>query len=334
MPTPASWREVLKSVIEDPHERERIAKAVNVSTVTLNRWGSGESHPRPRNLGQLQRTFPVEKRAQFMELIRQEYGDTALPEHVGASLVDRIDYAFLRHIWHARATTSLRLLFWTVCGQVLEHAVRQLDPGQVGLCISVVQCVPPVGDGKVFTLRETRGRGTSPWPAESPNYSLMFLGAESLAGYAVSCCSEQIIDDLREPAQGLQPSYRTAHEVSAIAQPIMYANRIAGSLLCSCTLPGYFRLEARRSLIADYTQLVAQSLPLEQFFAPEQIGLQIMPPLEVQQAKFATFQQRVTDLMQEENRRSRFLTRQQAEARIWQQFAEELLLSSLVQEER
>ncbi len=334
MSAPTSWREMLKRAIEDSHERERIARAVGVSTVTLNRWSSGESQPRSRNLGQLQRTFPVEKRAQFMELIRQEYGDSALPEHIGANLVDRIDYAFLRHIWHARATTSDRLVFWTVCGQVLEHAVRQLDPGQVGLSISVVQCVPPAGDGKIFTLRETRGRGTSPWPAEFPDYLLMFLGAESLAGYAVSCCSEQVIDDLREPGQGLQPAYRTAYEVSAIAQPIMYANRVAGSLLCSCTLPGYFRPRARRSLISDYTQLVALSLPPEQFFEPEQIGLQLMPPLEVQQAKFATFQQCVTDLMQEENRRSRFLTRRQAEARVWQRFAEELLLSSIVQEER
>ena len=103
-------------------------------------------------------------------------------------------------------------------------------------------------------------------------------------------------------------------------------------MLFFSTLPGYFLSEVRRSLLADYTQLIAQAFKPEQFYPLEQVALQVMPPLEIQQAKFSTFQQRVTDLMKEAYQASRVLTRTQAEELVGQQFAEELLYPSSIQQ--
>ena len=165
--------------------------------------------------------------------------------------------------------------------------------------------------------------GTPPWPRDLDQYAI-FLGAESLAGYVVTNSRPQVIDDLRI-ANTVVPAYQAEHEVSAIAHPIMYTNRVAGCLLLSSTQPSYFASPALRSLIADYTQLIALAFTPESFYPLEQIELQVMPPLEQQQANFTTFQQRVTALMRDAYNNSRPLTREQSELQVWQQLEEELL---------
>jgi transcriptional regulator with XRE-family HTH domain len=322
-----SWRDMLRDAISEPFERERIARAVGVSSATLIRWSKGISSPRPQNLGQLQRAFMTEKHAEFVALLTEEFGPS--PEGETPEPSDMIDFSFVRQIWEVRAMTPEHLLFWTLCRKVLEHASRQIDSARAGVMISVVQCVPS-RTGKVHTLRETIRYGTEPWSADLSSSSL-FLGGDSLAGYAVSYGRMQIVDDLREQNVGflpLTPLTPEKHEVSAAAHPIFYASRIAGCVLFFSTLPGYFHSDAQRSLIADYTHLIAQAFKVEQFYPLEQIALQVMPPLEVQQAKFSTFQQRVTDLMKEAYQASHMLTRSQAEELVGQQFAEELLLFS------
>jgi hypothetical protein len=158
---------------------------------------------------------------------------------------------------------------------------------------------------------------------------MQFLGAESLAGYVTSCCRSEFIDDLQSQTTFL-PVYQTEYEMSTMACPIMYANRVAGCLLFSSTQPRYFQAEARRTLINDYAHLLAPAFQPAHFFAPEQIELQIMPPLEAQQAMFATFQQRVNALMTEAYHASRLLPRLQAEELAWQQIEGELLYTSTI----
>jgi hypothetical protein len=235
-----------------------------------------------------------------------------------------LEAAFFRQVLETRATTPDMLLFWTVCRQVLQHALRRLDRESIGMAITVAVCMPPgAGTKTIRSLREVMGLGTPPWPGDLEHQS-MFLGAESLAGYVVMRCRPQVIDDLREP-QTLLPAYQTEYEISAAAYPIMYTNRVAGCLLVSSTQPRYFASQARLALIADYAQLIALAFTPEQFYPPEWIDLRIMPPLPVQQRLLVTLQRRITQMMQEASATSRLLTRGEAEQLAWQQIEEELI---------
>lgn len=255
-------------------------------------------------------------------MLQREYG--ALPKlDATDSEPERIDYAFIQNVWETRATTFERLLFWSMIGKVLESALRQLDSHLLGMAITVAQLMPPSADGRIHSLREVAGRASSPWSSNLEHH-MLFLGAESLAGHVVSHGRTEFIDDLRVQTT-LLPVYQMAYEVSAAAYPIMYANRVAGCLVCSSTQPEYFHPAWRRALIQDYTWLLAPAFPPDHFFEIKQIELRLMPPPEVQYTQFVTFQRRVIALMKEAYKASDFLTRPQAEQLVWQQLEEELL---------
>ncbi len=321
-----SWRDMLTSIIKDQRERERIATELGLNVLTLRRWSVGESQPRPNNLRQLQRAFPLELRDQFAALVRQEdasFQDEILPDSLGY-----LDPEFLRGVWKMRAETVPMLLFWTLCKHVLQHALRQLDPEHAGMSLTVVQCMPPGRDGLISSLREVFGRGTPPWPAELEREA-MFLGAESLAGYVVSRCRPEAIGDLRTKETHL-PHYQVGHEVSTAALPLLYTSRVAGCLLVSSTIPNYFASPTRFQLIQDYAFQIAEAFTPEQFYPLEQIRLQIMPSFEVQHRLLVTLQDRINKsvLHTHSDGTHLQLTRLQAEALTWQQLEEELLLEA------
>ena len=322
MEKPSSWRDLLKSIISDHTERERIANEIGVRSITLTRWITNESKPRPQNLRQLLHALPKHYRDQLAELLEEE-------EHIDLSdssiseLPDEIDYQFLRQAFETRATTPSNLLFWTLCRKVFQQALRHLDPERIGMAITLVQCMPASSEGKVRSLRESMGLGTPPWPGDLERQAI-FLGAESLAGYVVTNCRQAAFNDLRANTSFL-PAYQTEYEVSALAHPIMYANLVAGCLLLSSTQPNYFLSESRLALIADYAQLIALAFVPEQFVPPESIELRLMPPVETQRELFATFQQRITIVMKESLTTGHPITRVEAEHIVWQQFEKELI---------
>ena len=323
MSTPSSWRDLLRDLIRQPSERERIAKEIGVNPVTLDRWCSGKSSVRSRNIGPLLQAVPAAQREQLADLLAQDH--LLAPGLVITDLPPaELEVAFFRQVLVARATTEETLLFWIVCRQILQHALRRLDPESVGMAITVAVCMPPAaGTSMIRSLREIMGLGTPPWPGDLEHQS-MFLGAESLAGYVVSRCRPQVIDDLLE-SPTLLPAYQTEHEVSAAAHPIMYANRVAGCLLVSSTQPEYFVSAAHLALIADYAQLIALAFNPQQFYPLEWINLLVMPPLAVQRRLFATLRHRITQMMKEAFTASRSLTPDEAEQLAWQQIEEELL---------
>jgi len=321
---PSSWRDLLKDIIGDYVERERIANEIGIRSITLTRWTTGESTPRPQNLRQLVHALPKQHRDQLTLLLEEEHVD--LTDPVSSEPPDEIDYQFIRQVFEARATTPSNLLFWTLCRKVLQHALRRLDPERIGMAITVAQCMPASSDGKVHSLRERMGLGTPPWPGDLEQHA-MFLGAESLAGHVVTNCRQEVINDLRESAS-LLPAYQLEHEVSAVAHPILYANMVAGCLLLSSTQPKYFLSASRLSLIADYAQLIALAFTPEQFVLPEQIELRLMPTAEQQHRLFVTFQQRILEVMKKSLNAGRAVTRMEAEQIVWQQFEEELIHTS------
>ena len=45
-----SWRDLLKVIINDTHEKQRIASELGLNPVTLVRWTTQDIDPRPQNL--------------------------------------------------------------------------------------------------------------------------------------------------------------------------------------------------------------------------------------------------------------------------------------------
>jgi hypothetical protein len=322
MSLPSSWRDLLKAIISNSREHERIAIEIGINPVTLSRWANGESQPRPQNARQLLRAVPKEQQERFAELLMSEYDNLAVLEASDTSS-DEIDLAFIRQVFEVRATAPASLLFWTLCRKVLQNAVRRLDPLEIGLVITIAQCMPPADHGKVRSLREIMGLGTPPWSGDL-DQQFIFLGVESLTGYVASTCHPQAINDLRETT-ALLPTYAVGEEVSAAAHPLIYANCVAGCLVVSSTQPRYFSSAARLRLIADYADLITLAFTPEQFYPLEQIELRVMPPYQVQRRQFATIQQRIVTLMKESFNTPHPLSHRQAELLVWKQLEEELL---------
>jgi transcriptional regulator with XRE-family HTH domain len=320
----SSWRDLLQSLLSDPAERARIAGAIGVRTITLTRWAQGNSAPRPAHLQQLLYALPVQFQDQFRSLLEQEgfLPPASLQEEMVP--LQEIPFSFVREVFETRATTLDILRFWAISHQVLQHALRQLDPVPVGMAINMVRCMPPSTDGKIRSLRESIGRGTSPWKAELEQP--MFLGAESLAGYVVMTGRPGAIQNLKAEAL-YYPASLVEHEVSAVAVPLLDAGRVAGCLLFSSTQPGYFVSQFRLALVQDYTYLMSLALASQDFYPPELIQLQMMPPFAVQQQYFVDFRQRIVKVMQDSIPSGHPLSLQQAEQVAWQQLEE--ILSQL-----
>lgn len=158
----------------------------------------------------------------------------------------------------------------------------------------------------------------------------MFLGAEALAGYAASTCSPAVVQDYREEPHALL-GHQFEREQSAVAHPILYAGRVAGSLLVSSTEPHYFFQPARLQLVADYAHLVALALSPEDFVHPTDLELRIMPPHSEQKEAFSTFRQRIVAA---KNKLYGSTEHTDAEQCVWEELEDELLAQQRLKYQR
>lgn len=316
MQKPRTWRELLGSVIADAQERQRLARELGVSMVTLLRWVSGESKPRAHNLRGLLAALP-QQRSQLLPLLEEEFdGFLVGAKEEPQVSADAIPAEFYRQIHHTLPYLPEMLRFSSLSNLILQQALEQLDPNQLGIAIIVTSCMPPSVDQKIRSLRVRAGKGTSPWPRDLAQQAIL-LGAESLTGHVVSSGHMEMNQRLSE-AVNAAPGYQDAWEESAVAVPIMLCGKIAGSLLVSSTQPDYFH-SARYALAESYAELLALAFDPEDFYSPQLIALWPVPPREVQMQYFADFQQRVARVMLQFN-----LTIVQAELQVWQQIEQEL----------
>src|SRR5438105_8456897 len=73
MQEPRTWREFLATMIREPKDKQRIASEMGVDPVTLSRWATKESSPRPRSLlNRLVEALP-QHRESLSELIEEEF---------------------------------------------------------------------------------------------------------------------------------------------------------------------------------------------------------------------------------------------------------------------
>ena len=318
-----SWRDLLKTLIRETHEKQRIAHAVGVNAVTLSRWVNNSSVPRPVHLRQLIPLIPIQYRSHMLELIREEFPNFSFahPETAHEDEQDDIPSEFYSRVFNAYAVTPPLQRSWSIMSLILQQALGQLDPHQVGMALTLVQCMPPSLDGKVCSLRENSGHGTPPWSSSLEPYAL-FLGAESLAGYVVSSCHPRVIQNSQEQ-QGVLPAHWVEWEKSAAAYPIFRADRVAGCLLISCTQPDYFT-PVRQKLLQQYAELLVMVFEPHEFYDLQLINLHVLPYYLVQKKHMSNFRQRVSNLMRERLRQGGTIDLREAELLVWQQVEREL----------
>lgn len=322
MQIPHTWREFLEELIQNSQERQRVANELGINPMTLTRWMNNESKPRPHNLHRLLAVFPQHRDAllQLLALEFPEFSSSAKDEATADQTIG-IPSEFYARVLTTYATTSKYRLFWSISNLVLQQALGQLDPNHLGMALTVAQCMPPSQGNKVHSLRERVGQGTSPWPFNLDEEAI-FLGAESLAGYAVSQCRPVIIQDPSE--QGMFPAHWTAWEQSAAALPIMRLNACAGCLLASSRQPGYF-LPARQRLVQNYAVLLALAFTPEEFYNSHDIDLRPMPFYRTQKTLVSKFRQLLSSFMHQAQSAGQPINMLEAEQVVWQQLEEELL---------
>ena len=191
-----------------------------------------------------------------------------------------------------------------------------------GLAVSVSVCMFPDSNGYIRSLREDIGRGTGPWHSHLKNRPT-FLGIESPQGYAVAEGHLIVIHSHEEKMERF-PNHVVESEESAIACPILMADRVAGSAYISSPQRDYFQ-QPLQTLAESYANLLVLSFEQESFYKLGQIALGMMPVPEVQQLYMYQFQQRVSQLMRAKQGAQQLISRIEAEQRILQDIEDELL---------
>lgn len=316
-----NWRQMLAEIIRDDEEERRISVELEVHRNTLWRWAKSENSPTRTKLRKLLNAVPEQVRPRFKDLIEREYADffttdtDGVPKEIPSSF-----YALAHRTLH---DTSNR--FWSVCSLVLQQALIQLDPHRVGMELIVVCCMPPRPDGMIRSLREKVGMGTIRPFRNDLQHKNLFLGAESLAGYAVTNAHQGIVQDI-EKDTSLLPIHHVRDEHSAAAFPLVRESAIAGCLLATSTQVDYF-IAQRIKLLEQYADVIANlALHDPEFYAQSLIELRVMPPYEIQELAFNGFRERVNALLTRSGFEEQTLNSVQAEQRVRLEMEEEFLL--------
>src|SRR5258707_6616489 len=321
MDEPRNWRELLGRVIADPPERQRIATALDVNAITLSRWVNNSSTPRLENLRNLIDALPKQQHTLLLELIADEFPEFSAEFMITDEGYLEIPSASYARILSTHADTTDALYYWSMCKLILRQMLEQLDPHRLGMTIMVAQCTPPVGHNKVRSLRGDMRLGTLPL-GDVPEQEPVFLGAESLCGSVVSSCRPITV---QRQVQESSAESRLVELASVTAYPILRRGCIAGSILITSTRSNYFTPH-RLALIQNYANLIALAFQPEEFYDPKDIQLGVMPATPVQKPYFATFRQRIANVMRVSQSNYRPISISDAEQLVWQQLEEELLL--------
>jgi hypothetical protein len=287
--------------------------------MTLARWANGETKPQRPHLIHLLQVINPSQRQDLVEALTEIYPDVG--SWLKEDTTEQIPPEFFAHILNICTTTTESLRFWRISEAVLKQALLQLDPNHLGMAVKLVQCMKPGPDHKVHSLRERAGKGTPPWTADL-EHDVLFLGLESLSGYAVE--HRHIISDDDLETNKTFPVIKDEHEVSAAAHPIRFEGKIAGCLLASSTQPAYFSPQ-RQSLLTTFSDLIALAFDKEDFYTNRDIELRVMPQPSVQRPILANFRQRVTNRFQQAMYEHQRYSNAEIELQAWKELESELI---------
>ncbi len=319
--TPASWQEFLGQLIEEPKQKRALAEAIRVRPITLKRWVEGISRPYEENIRMLLKKVPAETYPLFMRLLLQSFPELLqdiLPEE---PMCQNVASEFYARALSNLAFTPQPMYRLAMQDLLFQQQIEQLDPNRWGLVITIAVCVPPRFSNKVRSLREIGGLGTPPWHSDLST-KLLFLGAESLVGYAVDQMRPCVINSREDMT--FFPANWTEFEKSAAAFPIFRQGRIIGGLIVS-SAQEFFFTETRLSIIEEYSHLVSCIFEPEETYAPEDIELRLMPSYMQQLPYFQNYNQRVARKFAEAEVRDELVMLPQVRQLVWQDIEDDLL---------
>ena len=321
-----TWQALLGKLIAHSQARDRLSRALHLRPITLQRWANGTSRPHDGNARLLLKHFPRENYPLFLRLLAVDF-----PELLREEMPEEPAFPGIPGEFYARAMSNLALtpsfLYpQTMRDLILQQTLQHLDPNQQGLSITLAVCVSPRAERKVRSLCEIDGLGTPPWPRRVTRGAL-FLGMESLVGYAITHAHACVINSREEAT--FYPTNWAEHERSVAAFPILHHSRVVGGLTIA-SAQAYFFTPPRLDVIESYTHLAACIFEADQSFVSDEIELGVMPSESQQRPHFEGYNQRVSRKFNELNATGQHTTLQQAHMSVWQDL-EDILLQVGVQ---
>ena len=305
-------------------EIARVAKEMDIAEITLYRWMSGSSEPRQMHLKRLVEVMP-EQRGNLIYAIHQTFPDV-LYEYEQTSGMREVAKETYRYVLTlARDIEADDERHWQVMQHIFEIAIQQLDTERRGLAVTYAKLMPAHEDG-VHSLREMVIRGQAPWPHDVENR--VFLGSTTLAGTAAMTQRLQTWDNLSDDERLMVDI--DEFERSAAACPVMHAGRIAGVLIVSSVLAGFFMDRIACQSVEEYALLMAAGLSESDFYAPTILKLRPMPSLRWQRAEIGrSYNSRVL-VYAHKNR----MSRKEAEQKVIREIEHEFEVRGRTGEER
>ncbi len=313
---PKSWREILAQVIGDRNEKKRIAQELDIDQRTLDRWASGANSPRVFHIKPLIDALP-KYRYSLIRLLSEEFpevGDRLETGMVVDETTPDIPSFFYDEVLKERSRAFSPLTVWGMCTLLLQQCTAQLDSDHKGVAAFLVQCVSPGADKKVRALHEQYGEFSTAWDEKRAHY---YLGAESLAGAVVSSAQPIMYHDAKQE----HLLYHSDAANSVMAYPLLLYGKMGGCLLVFSTQQNYFT-RVRFELVRKYSYLLTLAFREHDFYALEDIELQIMPSAGIQLVYLSSFNEKVYREMSRSEQTGTTLPRQQAEQIVLERFLE------------
>ena len=318
---PPRWRTFLEMLIADTGERQRIANLLGVNPISLTRWASGTSNPRPKHLYALLEALPTQ-REELIALIVEEFPEFRTDIAVKEEMPAQIPPVFYARVLGAYNQLPPGIRGTTIRGMVLQQMLTHLNPEQRGMVIFASHCTPPRScEQKVRSLRIIDGRGSPPWHRMENN--MLFFGLESLCGHVVQFRRPIHIHEHTQKKR-FYPTHYDVKAESIVACPLIRANQIAGCLTIISAHPHYFT-DTHMNLINSYLDLFMLGFDATDFYNFEQIALGIMPSCDLQAPILDLFSSRVTALLIKMAHQQPPMTRPEAEQQLWQELEQEFL---------
>lgn len=317
-----SWRDLLREIISDPMEKQRLVDALNINPVTLTRWVAGQSSPRQDKLQYLLKALPTH-RERLSALLKREFPYFVLDVVSQDQQPQEIPSEFYERVVRAYATGLPGQASVVIQEMLLQQVRDQLDGARQGIAVFFMKCLKPREGNKVRSLCMVMGRGATPWQNIYDNHAAL-MGAEAQTGDAAR--GHYITIRNREERLRMYPTHYDGIAESSIAYPVQQADRVAGCLLILSTLPDYFS-PARVDLVHAYADLASLAFCEDEFYPLDEIQLGVMPPPSEQQPYLEKFHRRVWQCMRQASQRNEVLRKPDAELRVWQEIEEQLLQS-------
>lgn len=313
-----TWRSFLEELLQAPQEQDRIANALGVHPFTLTRWIKQGATPRLKNLYKLLDLFP-EHRPYLYGLICGEF--PAFSDMVPRQQVrdDGVPKDFYHEVLERLSQESCPSDHWSLRHDILRHALNALNTPQSDVMTMLALCTaPPRGQ----PVRSLRGIMCDGFPPDGTSLDHKpFLGAESLPGRVVQTNMPVFIHDT-SIATRIQLPRRSQHR-SMVVYPLRRGNAIAGTFtVASCTPYAFIDADAS---IEEYALLLTMACTEREFYMPQEIALQIMPPFSVQDPYLSSYSQRLIHLTYQLRNRQPSLTLAEREQMVCYQIEEDLL---------